>query len=168
MVSVINGLSYWPYEARNAFIDPAAELGDKVTFTDRSNNNTVSSYLWSFDLTCDDMALSVARASGGDELKQEYPYIPAVRRRQRRTEDQLDELEDQLEEQIEEIEESIPEYVEQAFLKVAELDFSGWEDGYFSEELDDGQVNGFLVDFDNGGMPVKITDGEGHETEVIW
>lgn len=71
-----------------------------------------------------------------------------------------------------EIEETIPQEIEQkvnaAFEKVKSLDFIGWSTGFFSEELDSGQVNTFLVDFDVNGMPVMITDGEGHETEVIW
>lgn len=165
MASVIDGFSYYPYEIKNAFIDPAAELGDKLTFRDRSNSNIISSRLWNFDLLCDDMAPSTAMATGGDELKQEYPYIPIAKRRARRTEEQLEEVKEEIEEGIpEEIEEAIS----QVFLKVSELDFSGWATGYFSETLDNDQVNGFLVDFDGSGMPIRITDGVGHETEVIW
>jgi len=52
--------------------------------------------------------------------------------------------------------------------KPTEINFSGWSGGSFTEELDGGQTNGFLVDFDNDGRPVKITDGEGHETDVVW
>ena len=52
--------------------------------------------------------------------------------------------------------------------KPTELDFSGWDYGYFSEEFDGGQTGGFLVDFDAEGRPVKFTDGNGHETVVDW
>ena len=52
--------------------------------------------------------------------------------------------------------------------KPTELDFSGWDYGYFSEELDGEQTGSFLVDFDAQGRPVKFTDGSGHETAVVW
>ena len=52
--------------------------------------------------------------------------------------------------------------------KPTELDFSGWDYGYFSEELD-GQLSGsWIVDFDGSGRPIKFTDGDGHETAVVW
>ena len=52
--------------------------------------------------------------------------------------------------------------------KTTELDFSGWDAGGFTETVDGGQVHAFAVDFDAGGRPVKITDGDGHETDVVW
>ena len=52
--------------------------------------------------------------------------------------------------------------------KPTKLDFSGWDYGYFSEELD-GQLSGsWIVDFDGDGRPIKFTDGDGHETDVMW
>lgn len=52
--------------------------------------------------------------------------------------------------------------------KPTELDFSGWDYGYFSEELD-GEISGsWIVDFDGDGKPIKFTDGDGHETDVVW
>lgn len=68
----------------------------------------------------------------------------------------------------EEIPEQVQEAVSQVFLKVAELDFSGWDSGYFTETLEDETVNGFMVDFDENGKPIKVTDGEGFETDVVW
>lgn len=52
--------------------------------------------------------------------------------------------------------------------KPAELDFSGWGAGYFSEELDGQQTASWLVDFDSQGRPILFTDGDGHETAVVW
>lgn len=52
--------------------------------------------------------------------------------------------------------------------KPTELDFSGWDIGYFGEILDGNIECRFLVDFDNDHRPIRITDGEGHETEVYW
>lgn len=75
---------------------------------------------------------------------------------------------DAREEIVEEIPEQIEEAISQVFLKVAELDFSGWDSGYFTETLEDETVNGFLVDFDASGKPIKVTDGEGFETDVVW
>jgi len=52
--------------------------------------------------------------------------------------------------------------------KPTALNFSTWDNGYFSETVDGGASHTFLVDFDSGGRPVKITDGDGHETTVTW
>lgn len=52
--------------------------------------------------------------------------------------------------------------------KPTELDFSGWNSGYFSEELDGSQTASWLVNFDSQGRPILITDGDGHETAVVW
>jgi len=52
--------------------------------------------------------------------------------------------------------------------KPVAVDFSGWNAGYFSQTLDGGQTCTYLVDFDSGGNPIRITDGDGHETDVIW
>lgn len=49
----------------------------------------------------------------------------------------------------------------------AELDFSGWDAGYFSETLDNGDNYVYLVEFDSSNRPVKIYD-ESHECTVIW
>ena len=52
--------------------------------------------------------------------------------------------------------------------KPTELNFAGWSAGYFSETIDGALSHGFLVDFDAQGRPVKFTDGDGHETDVVW
>lgn len=52
--------------------------------------------------------------------------------------------------------------------KPTEIDLSGWSSGYFSQTLDGGQTCTYLVDFDSGGNPIRITDGDGHVTEVLW
>lgn len=52
--------------------------------------------------------------------------------------------------------------------KPTELDFSGWGNGFFEETVDGNISHAFLVDFDNSGRPIKITDGDGHETVVVW
>ena len=52
--------------------------------------------------------------------------------------------------------------------KTTEIDFSGWDNGDFSETVDGGRVNAFSVGFDAQGRPVKITDAAGHETAVVW
>ena len=52
--------------------------------------------------------------------------------------------------------------------KTTELDFSGWDNGSFTETLDGNLTETYSVTFDTNGYPVKITDGSGHETEVVW
>lgn len=52
--------------------------------------------------------------------------------------------------------------------KPTELDFSDWDNGRFSETLDGGMEATFDIDFDAQDRPIKFTDGDGHETAVIW
>lgn len=52
--------------------------------------------------------------------------------------------------------------------KPTELDFSLWDSGYFTEYVDGNIQHGYYIDFDGSGRPVKFTDGDGHETDVVW
>lgn len=163
----ISGKRYQPYTASGAIIDMALELGDIVTVG--QTGDQVTGPVIAMDITAGGIEQANISAPGEGELNHEYPYINLTRRRIRRVQKEIEDLEDYVEETKEEItQEIVPAAVEMAFEKVKELDFSGWATGYFSETLDNDQVNGFLVDFDGNGMPVRITDGAGHETEVIW
>lgn len=51
--------------------------------------------------------------------------------------------------------------------RATEMDFSGWDYGYFSEELDGNISCGYLVDFDSQGRPVTIYD-DGHACDIVW
>jgi len=63
----------------------------------------------------------------------------------------------------------IGQYTDLAGLrKTTEIDFSGWDNGAFTETVDGGVTGSFSVTFDALDRPVKITDAAGHETEVIW
>lgn len=48
------------------------------------------------------------------------------------------------------------------------MDFSRWDEGVFSETVDGDVREEYAVEFDGSGRPVKITDGAGHETGVVW
>lgn len=52
--------------------------------------------------------------------------------------------------------------------KTVELDFSAWDRGSFTETVEGGVTGSYAVTFDNQGRPVKLTDGSGHETAVVW
>ena len=52
--------------------------------------------------------------------------------------------------------------------KTTEIDFSNWDNGYFSEIVDGARTNSYTVTFDANDRPVKITDAANHETVVIW
>lgn len=52
--------------------------------------------------------------------------------------------------------------------KTTEMDFSAWDSGSFTEKLDGNKQAMYFVTFDSQSRPVKITDGSGHETAVIW
>ena len=52
--------------------------------------------------------------------------------------------------------------------KATAMDFSGWDLGTFSETLDGGDTTSYTVEFDAQTRPIKITDGDGHETTIMW
>lgn len=52
--------------------------------------------------------------------------------------------------------------------KTTALDFSDYENGSFTETIDGGLTETYAVEFNAGGFPVRITDGVGHATEVVW
>lgn len=52
--------------------------------------------------------------------------------------------------------------------KTTQMDFSAWDSGYFSETIEGETENQYMVSFDGEGRPVRITDDDGHATEVIW
>lgn len=51
--------------------------------------------------------------------------------------------------------------------RATEMDFSGWDNGFFSEVLEGDISCSYLVDFDNQGRPIKIYDGY-HECDIVW
>lgn len=53
--------------------------------------------------------------------------------------------------------------------KPMQLDFSDWDNGYFTENLD-GIIDPvtFSVTFDENGRPTMIVDETGHETNILW
>ena len=51
--------------------------------------------------------------------------------------------------------------------RATEMDFSGWDSGFFSETLEGNIGCNYLVDFDNQGRPIKIYDGY-HECDIVW
>lgn len=52
--------------------------------------------------------------------------------------------------------------------KPTNLNFSNWDSGSFSETLDGGHTNSYIVRFDQDNLPYQIIDGLGHVTEVEW
>ena len=52
--------------------------------------------------------------------------------------------------------------------QTTQMDFSAWDSGHFSEIVDGGNVNSYMVQFDDQDRPVLIRDAQGHETEVVW
>ena len=52
--------------------------------------------------------------------------------------------------------------------KTLTMDFSRWDSGVFTETVDGDLGAEYSVTFDDQDRPVKITDGSGHETAVLW
>lgn len=73
ILSKVQGFVYRPYEARNALINPAAELGDGVTV------RGVYSVIASENITLDGLYTSELTAPTSDEID-EYPYVSPMER----------------------------------------------------------------------------------------
>ena len=161
-ITVVDGISYQPFSASNAFVDPAVELGDEITFT--NGNNTLTSNVWSIDLICDEFSIPTVGAPGGDEYSHEYPYIPLVRRRVRRVEEEVEELEDSIEETVDT---EVDQKLDLALVRAKKMDFNGWDSGSFYEILDNDVRVDYTVLFDAQDRPVMIVDGS-HVCEIVW
>ena len=74
-LTVLSGFVYRPYEASNAELDPAAEVGDGIIV------NGLYSILSSRVSYFDALFLSDIKAKGDDEIDHEYPYQNPVTRR---------------------------------------------------------------------------------------
>lgn len=68
ILSKMKGFVYKPFDGTNAFIDPAAELGDGVTV------GGTYSILASMGKTFDHQSVANIGAPGTDEIEDEYPY----------------------------------------------------------------------------------------------
>lgn len=64
------GFQYQPYVANNAFVDPAAEIGDGVRFSN------VSSGLYSINTRFNSLFTSDISAPIEEEIEHEFPYVP--------------------------------------------------------------------------------------------
>lgn len=70
----IRGYQYQPYKAEQAFLDPAAELGDAITV------GGIYSGIYSQEITFGSPYLSTVSAPEDEEVDQEFPYVPKQQR----------------------------------------------------------------------------------------
>ena len=72
--SILYGVSYEPYSLTNAFLDPAVELGDTISVTERSDI-THSVIAFGMKINCT-IGYTVTLTAGiDDETEDEFPYI---------------------------------------------------------------------------------------------
>ena len=74
ILSAVTGYVYRPYDAVDALIDPAAELGDGVVI------GGVYSVLANENITFDGLYSAGISAPGTDEIEDEYPYLSEYQR----------------------------------------------------------------------------------------
>lgn len=79
LLASVKGVRYTPYEAAEALLDPAAELGDGITI------NGVYGMLASIDVDADAMFAPDISAPGEEEIDHEYPYLSPQQRELKRT-----------------------------------------------------------------------------------
>ena len=75
ILSKISGYAYKPFSAGEAFLDPAAELGDGL------NVNGIYTVLGDIVFTYDALGTADIAAPGAGELTSEYPYLPPIARK---------------------------------------------------------------------------------------
>ena len=69
ILSALSSYQYQPVQATDAFIDPAAELGDAMTV------GGLYSVIANMDTTFDQLLTSDVGAPGQEEIESEYPYL---------------------------------------------------------------------------------------------
>lgn len=74
ILASVRGFTYRPYEAQEALLDPAAELGDGITL------GGVYSLLAHASTDYDALCLSDLEAPASDEIDEEYPYQDPLER----------------------------------------------------------------------------------------
>ena len=74
LLASVKDVRYTPYEAAEALLDPAAELGDGIT------TNGVYGMLASIDVDADAMFAPDISAPGEEEIDHEYPYLSPQQR----------------------------------------------------------------------------------------
>lgn len=78
ILKAVSGFTYKPFEATDALLDPAAEIGDAIECAG------VESLLIQTDITFDSLYTASISAPTDDEIEDEYPYISAIQREIRR------------------------------------------------------------------------------------
>lgn len=78
ILEAVSGFTYKPFEATDALLDPAAEIGDAIECAG------VESLLIQTDITFDGLYTANISAPTDDEIEDEYPYISAIQREMRR------------------------------------------------------------------------------------
>ena len=75
VLAIVDGFTYQPYEAGGANLNPAAQLGDKVTV------NGTTSWIYSETLTLNARCAADISAPYDEEVDHEYPYRSPAQRR---------------------------------------------------------------------------------------
>lgn len=78
ILQAVSGYTYKPFEAADALLDPAAEIGDAVECAG------LDSVLIQSEITFDSLYTANISAPTDDEIEDEYPYISAIQREMRR------------------------------------------------------------------------------------
>lgn len=86
----LKDVKYIPFDAQDAILDPAAEIGDGITI------DSVYSILAESSITFDKMCLADVSAPSSDDLDDEYPYLSAEKRVLDKLEGTIDELEESI------------------------------------------------------------------------
>lgn len=80
LYSLFNGLSYEPFTASSAVLDPAVELGDKIII-----GKSVESILYTLTLNLDLGLRADLSAPNSEEMSIEYPYLSEIARMKQTT-----------------------------------------------------------------------------------
>lgn len=83
ILNKIRGYKYQPFTAKDAILDPAAELGDGISV------NSVYSGIFTREISFNSMCRATVSAPTEEEIDHEYPYVPKQERKVSRSLRQL-------------------------------------------------------------------------------
>lgn len=75
ILSSVKNYKYQPFEANQALLDPAAEVGDAITI------GGIYSVIVSTDISYDGTCMTTITAPEDEEVDSEYPYLPKIERK---------------------------------------------------------------------------------------
>lgn len=167
VLAKVDGWTYRPFTADEALLEPAVEIGDTVQIN--GWKSIVAKLDRNFDKLCD-ASLS---APEDEELNHEFPYVYTGYKGNhelKQIEQEVAAVDSKVDSVSADFEDFKASVASMSSKRTVKLDFSSFDNGSFSETLENSEdpTITYDVDFDGSGRPTKLTCSDGHTLDIIW